>query len=237
MLALHRQHLPLHAGGLRSVGAARPHAERGGLPADAGHRDGRPAGAHHLDHARARSRRCRRSTFRPTTSPTRRRPRRSPTSTRRSCSRARSPSSASIPRSIRSTARRRAFSIRSSSASGTTRWRSACSAFCSATRSCRTSSRSSAWTSSREDDKLIVGRARRHPALPVAAVLRGRAVHRLPGQVREARGDDLVVRARARRASSTICPSRRSTWSAASTRRWRRPRSWRARDASHGDLS
>ena len=46
---LHRQHLPLHPGGLRGVGAAGPDAERGGLPADAGHRDGRPAGADHLD--------------------------------------------------------------------------------------------------------------------------------------------------------------------------------------------
>ena len=47
--ALHRQHLPLRAGGLRGLGAARPHAERRRLPADAGHRDGRAAGAHHLD--------------------------------------------------------------------------------------------------------------------------------------------------------------------------------------------
>ena len=46
---VHRQHLPLHPGGLGSVGAARPHAERRGLPADAGHGDGRPAGAHHVD--------------------------------------------------------------------------------------------------------------------------------------------------------------------------------------------
>ena len=46
---LHRQHLPLHAGGLRGIGAARPHALGRGLPADAGHRDGRPAGADHLD--------------------------------------------------------------------------------------------------------------------------------------------------------------------------------------------
>ncbi len=50
--ALHRQHLPLHAGRLRSVGAARPHALRRGLPADARHGDGRAAGAHHLDQAR-----------------------------------------------------------------------------------------------------------------------------------------------------------------------------------------
>jgi hypothetical protein len=38
--ALRRQHLPLHAGGLRGVGAARPHPERGRLPADVGDRDG-----------------------------------------------------------------------------------------------------------------------------------------------------------------------------------------------------
>src|SRR6266545_3683513 len=37
-----------HPGGLRGVGAAGPHAERGGLPAHAGDRDGGAAGAHHL---------------------------------------------------------------------------------------------------------------------------------------------------------------------------------------------
>ena len=36
-------------GGQRSVGPSRPHAERGRLSADAGHRDGRAAGADHLD--------------------------------------------------------------------------------------------------------------------------------------------------------------------------------------------
>jgi F-type H+-transporting ATPase subunit beta len=45
---LRRQHLPLHPGGLGGVGAPRPHPQRGGLPADAVHRDGRPPGAHHL---------------------------------------------------------------------------------------------------------------------------------------------------------------------------------------------
>ena len=86
--ALHRQHLPLHAGGLRSVRTARPNAERGGIPADAGHGDGRSAGAHYL-HQDGSITRCRRSTCPPTTSPIRRRRRRSRTSTRRSCSRAR----------------------------------------------------------------------------------------------------------------------------------------------------
>ena len=46
---LRRQHFPLHAGRLRSVRAARPHPVGGGLSADAGHRHGRAAGAHHDD--------------------------------------------------------------------------------------------------------------------------------------------------------------------------------------------
>ena len=44
-----RQHLPLHAGGLGGVGATRPHSLGGGLPADARHRHGSAAGAHHHD--------------------------------------------------------------------------------------------------------------------------------------------------------------------------------------------
>ena len=52
---LRRQHLPLHPGRLGSVGAARPYSFGGGLSADARHRHGRAAGAHHhhpqgLDH-------------------------------------------------------------------------------------------------------------------------------------------------------------------------------------------
>ena len=46
---LRRQHLPLHAGRLGSVGAARPHSVGRGLSADARHRHGRAAGAHHHD--------------------------------------------------------------------------------------------------------------------------------------------------------------------------------------------
>jgi hypothetical protein len=80
--AVRRQHLPLHPGRYRSVGAARPHAVGRGLPADAGRGNGRAAGAHHLDQdrldhldpGRVRARR------RPT--PTRRRPPPSPTWTR-----------------------------------------------------------------------------------------------------------------------------------------------------------
>ena len=45
---VHRQHLPVHPGRLGGVGAARPDALGGGLPAQPGDRDGRPPGAHHV---------------------------------------------------------------------------------------------------------------------------------------------------------------------------------------------
>ena len=67
------------------------------------------------------------------------------------------------------------------------------------------------------------------PAVPVPAVLRGRAVHRHPRQVRAGRRDDRRRSRRCARASTTICPSRPSSWSAASRKpsrrrsRWRRP--------------
>jgi F-type H+-transporting ATPase subunit beta len=67
---LRRQHLPLHPGGLGSVGAARPHPLGGGLPADPVDRHGRAAGAHHhhqqgLDHLGAGHLRARRRPDRP----------------------------------------------------------------------------------------------------------------------------------------------------------------------------
>ena len=46
---VHRQHLPLHPGGLGGVGAARPDAVGGRLPAEPRDRDGRAPGADHLD--------------------------------------------------------------------------------------------------------------------------------------------------------------------------------------------
>ena len=68
--ALHRQHLPLHPGRLGSVGAPGPHPLGRGLSADAGHRDGQSAGAHHLhqqglDHLGAGHLRARRRPDRP----------------------------------------------------------------------------------------------------------------------------------------------------------------------------
>ena len=63
---LRRQHLPLHPGRLRSVGAARPHPVGGRLSADPGDRYGRACRSASRRPRRARSRRCRRSTCRPT---------------------------------------------------------------------------------------------------------------------------------------------------------------------------
>ena len=144
---LHRQHLPLRAGGLRGLGAARPHAERGRLPADARDRDGPAAGAHHVDadglgHVGAGDLRARRRPHRPGAGEHVRAPRRVH---RRS--RGRSRRRGSTRRSTRSTPRR-APSTGPSSATSTTTPRRACRRSSSATRTSRTSSRSSAWTSS-----------------------------------------------------------------------------------------
>ena len=87
----------------------------------------------------------------------------------------------------------------------------ASSGSCRGTRTCRTSSPSSAWTSSREDDKLIVVARPQDPALPLAAVLRRRAVHRPRRQVRAAQGDDRRLRGDPRRQARRPARSRRST--------------------------
>ena len=84
-----------------------------------------------------------------------------------------------------------------------------------------------------DDDKLTVARAPQDPALPLAAVLRGRAVHRPPGPLRQARRHHQAASRRSSTASTTSCPSRRSTWWAASRRpRRRRPRCARPSSAA-----
>ena len=67
-----------------------------------------------------------------------------------------------------------------------------------------------------DEDKLVVAAGAQDRALPLAAELRRRAVHRHAGQVREARGHDRGLPARSSTASTTSCPSRPSTWSARS---------------------
>ena len=144
---VHRQHLPLHAGGLGSVGAARPHAERGGLPADAGDGDGRPAGAHHLDaqrldHVGAGDLRSRRRHHRSGAGDRVRAPRRHG----RALARDHGARHLSGRRSARveQPHPRSAVHRRAPLQGGDRR----AEASCSATRSSRTSSPSSAWTSS-----------------------------------------------------------------------------------------
>ena len=66
----------------------------------------------------------------------------------------------------------------------------ACRRSCSATRTCRTSSPSSGMDELSDEDKLTVAAGAQDPALPLAAELRGRAVHRHARRVREARGHD-----------------------------------------------
>ena len=73
-----------------------------------------------------------------------------------------------------------------------------------------------------EDDKLTRVARAQDPALPVAAVLRRRAVHRPRGQVRADRRHRSAASRRSSTASTTTCPSRRSTWSARSKKRSRR---------------
>ena len=75
-----------------------------------------------------------------------------------------------------------------------------------------------------EEDKVIGVAGPQDPALPLAAVLRRRGVHRPARHLRAGRGDGRVVRGAGRTASSTTCPSRRSSTSAASRACWPRPR-------------
>ena len=221
--ALHRQHLPLHAGRLRGLGAARPHAVGRRLPAQPRDRDGRAAGAHHLDeegldHVGAGDLRARRRPHRP-----RARRRRSRTSTRRRFSLARSRRWASTRPSIRSPRPRRSCR-RASSARSTTSAPATCRRCSRSTRTSRTSSRSSASTSSPRRTSSswraparCSASSRSRSSSPSSSRASRAATSRSPTRSRAS--------ARSWTASATTCPSRRSTWSARSKRRARRPRS------------
>ena len=158
--AVRRQHLPLHAGGLRSVGAPRPHPERRRLPADALDRDGRAAGAHHvdegrLDHVGAGDLRARRRPHRPGAGDGVRPPRRDDGAQPRDHGEGHLPGRRSARLDVDDPRRRR----RRRAPLQASRARS--SASCSATRISRTSSRSSAWTSSARTTSSRSSRARK----------------------------------------------------------------------------
>ena len=172
---------------------------------------------------RGRSPRCRRSTCPPTTTPTRRRRRRSPTSTPRRTCRGRSPSSASTRPWTRSP-RRRAFSTRASSARSTTTVARSVKQVLQRYKDLQDIIAILGIDELSEDDKLTVSRARKIQQLPVAAVLRRRAVHRSQGQVRDRRRHRARLQGDRRGQARRRCPSRRSSWWARSRRPSKRPR-------------
>ena len=160
-----------------------------------GDRDGRPAGADHLhqarlDHLGAGHLRARR---RPDGPGARRR--RSRTSTPRSCSSRPDLGPGHLPRRGPARLRRAASSTPSTSASGTTRWRSQVQQILQRYKDLQDIIAILGMDELSEDDKLIVARARRvqrflSQPFHVAEAFTGR-----PGQVLQARGDHRLVRA------------------------------------------
>ena len=221
--AVHRQHLPLHPGRLRGVHAARPDAVRGGLPADAGRRDGRAAGADHLDprsldHLDAGDLRPRGRHHRPGAAHHVRPPRRDhgavPADLREGHLPGGGPAGLHLPDPRPALHRRGALPGR----------RRGSRRSCSGTRTCRTSSRSSASTSSAR-------RTRSWSTGPAGSSASCRRTRSSPSsspasRVRSSRSRRRSTRSRrSPRASTTTSRSRRSSCAAASRTWRRRPRS------------
>ena len=210
---LRRQHLPVRAGGLRGVGAARPHAERRRLPADARHRDGPAPGADHVDarrlgHVRAGDLRAGGRPHRPGAGEHVRPPRR----VHRPLAR-RSRRRASTRRSTRST-RTRARCSPGSSATSTTRRRPRVQEVLQRYRDLQDIIAILGMDELSDEDKLGRPARPQDRALPLAADVRRRGVHGPPGHVRQARGHGPRLRGDPRRQARRPAASRRSTWSA-----------------------
>ncbi len=226
--AVRGQHLPLRAGRLRGVGPPRPHAVRRGLPADPPERDGRPAGADHLDpqrlgHLGAGHLRPRRRPHRPGPGGAA-----SPTSTPPRCS-SRAISEKGIYPAVDpldSTSR-----LLSVDGVGAEHYEVAT----------RVQEILQTYKDLQDiiailgvdeltDEQKLVGVARPpHRALPLPALPRGRGLHR-PARASTCRWPRRSAASRrSSRASTTTCPRRRSSWSAASTRPSRRPPACRRR--------
>ena len=184
--ALHRQHLPLRPGRLRGVGAAGPHAERGGLPADARHRDGPAAGADHLhsqglDHLGAGHLRARRRPHRPGAGGVLRAPRRHDGAlARRSSERGIYP--AVDPLDSRSNLLQPGI-VGEEHYETATRVQEVLQRY----KDLQSIIAILGMDELSDEDKLIVARARKIAAVPGPAVPCGRGVHRHAGQVRPAR--------------------------------------------------
>ena len=217
---VHRQHLPLHAGRLGSVGAARPHAVGRRLPADAADRDGRTAGADHVheegvDHLGAGDLRARRRLHRPGAGHDVRAPRRDDEPVARDRRPRHLPGGRSAGVDVahpRPAHRRRGALQRGAQ-------REAGAAALQGPAGHHRDPRDRRAVGGRQADG---GARAQDRALPLAAVLRRRAVHRDAGQVRGGGRHDPRVQGDHRRASTTSCRSRRSTWSARSKRRWKK---------------
>ena len=227
--ALRRQHLPLRAGRLRGVDAARPHAFGGGLPADARRRDGRAAGAHHLDqgsldHVAAGRVRARRRLHRPRAvhhvHPPRRHHRALPPDRGARHLPGGRPAGVDVehPRA------------RDRRASATTTCARRTQEMLQRYKELQDIIAILGLDELSEEDRVTVVPGPQDPAVPVAAVLRGRGVHRPARHLRAGRGDGRVRSRRSSTASSTTCPSRRSSTSAASSRCSPRPRRCRRAD-------
>ena len=208
--AVHRQHLPLHAGRLRGLDAAGPHALGRGLPADPGRRDGRAAGADHLDprpldHLAAGDLRARRRPDRPRASHDVRAPRCHDDAVAADLGAGHLPGRrpAGLDLAHPGPAHRRRGALRGRA--------SAPRRSCSATRTCRTSSPSSASTS-------CPRRTRCSSTAPGASSGSCRRTCSSPRRspARRARSSRSRTQSpRSRRwptASTTTCPSRRSSW-------------------------
>ena len=77
-----------------------------------------------------------------------------------------------------------------------------------------------------EEDRITVDRARKVQRFLSAADLRRRGLHRPAGNLRAGLGDHRVLRKACATATSTTCPSRRSSMSAMPNPRWPRPAIW-----------
>ncbi|CAA9309578.1 MAG: ATP synthase beta chain, partial [uncultured Gemmatimonadaceae bacterium] len=189
--AVHRQHLPLHPGRVGGVDAARPHAQRRRLPADPGRRDGRAAGADHLDarsldHLAAGDLRPRRRHHRPGAAhdvhPPGRHHGARPVHRRAGHLPGRRPARLHQPHPRPPLHRRRALRRRTRGA-----------AHPAALQGPAGHHRDPRHRRARRGGQGPGQPGPSHPALPVAAVLRRRGLHRPARQVRPDRGDDRVV--------------------------------------------
>ena len=213
--AVHRQHLPLHPGRLRGVDAARPHALGRRLPADAGRRDGRAAGAHHLDarsldHLDAGDLRARRRHHRPGAAHDVRAPRRDDGALAADLRAGHLPGRGPARLDVA------ASSTRATSARSTTAVAARVKEILQRYKDLQDIIAILGIDELSEEDKILVNRARRIQRFLSQNTFVAKAFTGLDGLVRAARRDDRRRSRSSPRASTTTSPSRRSSCAVAS---------------------